>query len=104
MIIFRAMQDKEADETLKYNSFSWNSRFKWFGTLEFVTSRVQDGKFNNSRFKPNRFNRLLKFEIDDASLSNFVNCGNNELMLNARKSPLVKILQVEDITSTCKIP
>lgn len=70
MLLYRAMCDNEANETLKYNKLSWHSKFKWFGTFDFVTGRVMDGKFNNSKFVE-RYNRLLEFEFSDESLHYF---------------------------------
>lgn len=96
IVLYRAMCDKEANETLKYKSLSWNSKFKWFGTNKFVTSRVMDGEFNNSKFVENRYNRLLKFEFSDNSFPHFSKCGFNEFMLNIRKIPMVKIISVEE--------
>lgn len=97
MIFYRAMCDSEANETLKTNRFAWNSKFKWFGPIEFVTERVMDGKFNNSKFVSDRYSRLLKFEIEDSALSYFSKCGNKEFMLACRKSPLVKILSIDEV-------
>ena len=97
--VFRAMCNREAEELLKYNSLSWNSKFKWFGTEEFVKSRVQDGKFNNSRFVGDRYARLFEFEFSEDSMQHFTKCGNRELMLSVRKAPLVKILSIKEIVN-----
>jgi hypothetical protein len=97
MRIFRAMCDEEAASMLKQNALSFISKFKWFGTEEFVTSRVQDGKFNNSRFVGGRYSRLFEFEVDEDSLKHFSKCGYRELMLSVRKVPLVKIKIIGEV-------
>lgn len=95
--IYRAMCDKELEDMTKFNSLSWNSKFKWFGTEEFVKTRVQDNKFNNSNFVTDRYNNLVKFIIDDNSLNYFDKCGYKEFMLSRRKANNVKILTWEII-------
>ena len=100
MIIYRAMCTEEFNETMKYRSLSWNSKFKWFGTHEFVTTRVQDGNFNNSRFVGDRYQHLVKFEVDDSCISRFSKCGYRELMLSRKAAPMVKFISMEDITGS----
>ena len=95
--LFRAMCEQEFIETMCSKSLSWNSRFKWFGTEEFVTTRVQDGKFNNSKFVGDRYSRLVKFEIDDSFLQIFAKCGRREFMIDRRKAPLIRFRSVEEV-------
>ncbi len=90
MKLYRAMCDKELDDMIKFNSLSWNSKHKWFGTKEFVTERVQDNRFNNSKFVDDRYKHLVEFEFD--TIQHFSKCGNREFMLNIRKCPLIKLL------------
>lgn len=94
--LYRAMNNKEADETLHFNSLSWNKRFKWFGTWEFVTTRVQDGEFNNSKFV-DRYNRLLEFEVLTSNLDKFNKCGYREYMLDRRKASQVRITSIKEV-------
>lgn len=103
MRIFRAMCDAEANSMLQSGKLSFNSKFKWFGTKEFVESRVKDGKFNNSRFVPDRYARLFEFEVDDDSLQHFSKCGHRELMLSVRKVPLVKIKIIGEVSEISTI-
>ena len=91
------MNKDEFVDTIKHNSLSWNSRFKWFGTFDFVTQRVLDGKFNNSNFKTDRYKYLLEFDFDDDKMNAFSKCGYNEFMLERKKSPLVKIKSIKEI-------
>lgn len=97
MRVFRAMCSQEADDMLKTGRLSFRSKFKWFGTKEFVEARVRDGKFNNSKYVGDRYARLFEFEIYDSSLIHFDKCGNRELMLSVRKVPLVKIKIVREV-------
>ena len=92
MKLFRAMCNEELRDMKAINKLSWNSKFKWFGTEDFVKSRVLDGKFNNSNFVNDRYSNLIEIDFDDASLKHFSKCGYNEFMLNIRKVPLVKII------------
>lgn len=95
MILYRAMCDKELESMKKFNTLSWHSKFKWFGTEEFVSSRVRDNKFNNSNFIPSRYKNLIKIEFSEDSMPYFNKCGHREFMLNIRKVPMIKILSWE---------
>jgi len=90
MILYRAMCKEEYENS---NPLSWipGKKFKWFGTEEFVSSRVQDGNFNNSKFAKGRYDHLVKYSIKDEYLQHFDKCGHREYMLSVRKSPLVKM-------------
>jgi len=91
MIVYRAMCEEEYFDTINSNTISWKGRFKWFGTRQFIEERVTDGKFNNSRFVKDRYCKIVIFDIAEESLSYFTKVGYRELMLDRRKSPLVKI-------------
>lgn len=99
MILYRAMCNDEFQDMIKFNSLSWNSKFKWFGTKEFVTSRVLDGKFNNSKFVPDRYKNIVEIIFDDESMKHFRKCGNNEFMLERKLVPMVKILGWELVSN-----
>ncbi len=96
--IYRALCDKELEDMIKFNSLSWASKFKWFGTEEFVKTRVQDNQFNNSKYVTDRYKNLVKFVIDDNSLNCFDKCGYKEYMLSRRKANNVRILSWEIIS------
>lgn len=91
MILYRAMSNEEFQSMKTINRLAWNSKFKWFGTEEFVKSRVLDGKFNNSNFVNDRYVKLVEFDFEDSAMGHFSKCGHNEFMLNIHKVPLVKI-------------
>ena len=94
MIIYRAMCDEEAELTLRDKRPNFLRRFKWFShNLDFIKDRVQSGSFNNSKYKPERYNRLLSFEIENLNKSDFV--SNNEIQFDRRKNP--KITLIEEI-------
>lgn len=97
MKLYRAMCEKEFQDTTRHNMLSWNSKYKWFGTKEFVFGRVKDGTFNNSKFVVGRYKHVVEFDFDPDSLEHLSNCGNNEFMLNVRKSPLVKIKTILEV-------
>lgn len=94
MKIYRAMCHEEAVRTIANGRPDFLRRFKWFShNLDFITGRVQDGEFNNSNHKPERYSRLFEFEIDDISKADFV--SNNEIQFDRRKNP--KIILVGEI-------
>ena len=95
MELFRAMCEQEAVETIKSGRPAFSSRFKWFGTEEFVKSRVQDGKFANSKFKSGAYSRLMKFHIPDDQVHRLRKVGWNEWMLDVRSLPVCQIKLVE---------
>lgn len=89
MTLYRAMCQEEADATLAAGSQQFVRRWKWFSPdLSFVVGRVQDGRFNNSRFVPGRYTVLLAFDLS-AGEEEFVIC-KREWALNRRRSHLVK--------------
>ena len=56
MILYRAMCKEEYDNVSDKHPLSWKSKCKWFSeNLSFIQDRVLDKKFNNSKFKPDRY-------------------------------------------------
>ena len=98
MLLYRAMCDEELSAISDNWPLSWNSKFKWFGTEEFVKTRVRDGSFNNSKFAPDRYKNIVVYEVE-GGLEHFSKCGRDEFMLSVRKAPLVK-LRVKDVHKT----
>ncbi len=90
MILYRAMCPEEFSQVSEHSPLAQNSKFKWFGTEDFVNTRVKDGKFNNSKHCPDRYKYLVTYEVV-SGLEHFSKCGYNEFMLSCRKAPLVKI-------------
>lgn len=91
MIIYRAMCDEEAERTIRNNQPDFLRRFKWFShNLDFIRGRVQSGSFNNSKYKTERYSRLLSFEIDNLDKCDFV--SNNEIQFDRRKNPKITLI------------
>lgn len=87
----------EYTKTIQNKNFAWKNKSKFFSEeLDFVVGRVQDGNFSNSSFKKDKYQHLLKFEICLLTEQNpFVQVSNKELMLNVRKSSLVKVVNIQ---------
>lgn len=73
--------------------FSWNKKCKWFTSNENFLKRVQDGRFNNSKFKSNRYTHLVKYHVK--SLDGFIKVSDNELMLYRCKQPMIQLIGIE---------
>lgn len=95
MLIYRAMCKEEYNRTIKYKIPDFRNRFKWFSTnLEFILTRVQDGKFNNSKYKQNRYDYILEFECDGTQ-ADWIN--TNEIQFDRRKNPNIKFIKLINI-------
>lgn len=88
--LYRAMCQEEYEQTIRCGGPAWKSKNKWFGPLEFVESRVRDGRFNNSHLTNGRYDRIVEFILVSGE-EHFKLRGPKEWMLNIRKSPLVKM-------------
>ena len=97
MILYRAMCHNEAEQTIKDGRPAFMNRFKWFGTEEFVRQRVQDGMFAKSRFKPDAYARVLRFEVPDDQLHHLKHVGRYEWMLDVRKMPVCSVRFVGEV-------
>ena len=88
MILYRACSKKEFENTK--NTPHFIKRYKYFSpSLNFVESRVMDGKFNNSNWKTYRYTHLLIFEIKDEDCKHFT-IGKQEWKIDRRKAHNVK--------------
>lgn len=94
MKLYRAMCKEEFKGRCAKHPFSFSKgKFKWFSdNLDFVTNRVKDGKFNNSKFKKDAYNVLVEYVVDDISC--FKRVSNNELMLSVRDVNKVKVFEI----------
>lgn len=100
IIIYRAMSSEEARDTLTSKQAAFVKRFKWFSPdLNWIKSRVKDGKFNNSKFKQDRYDVILAFTLPKENFDKYFMQINNskEYMLDLRKSNSVKWLKVEKL-------
>jgi hypothetical protein len=94
-ILYRAMCQEEF-KAISDKRLAWNSRFKWFSSnKDFITNRVKDGKFNNSRFVPDRYSVLVEICIDN--LDHFKQINNQELMLDRRHANQIKISYIKRV-------
>ena len=91
MIIYRAMCEEEYNRTIKYKVPHFIKRYKWFSTnLDFILTRVKDGKFNNSQYKENMYSYILEFEWDGKN-ADWIN--SNEIQFDRRKNPNIKLIK-----------
>jgi hypothetical protein len=91
--LYRAVCLEESEKTLHFQSLQFHrNKEKCFSpSLDWIKSRVQDGKFNNSAYIRNRYAHLLRFELEDDQISKFIICSH-EWKTNIRKQ--VKIIRV----------
>lgn len=91
MIIYRAMSEQEAAATEHDGTLQWQGKHKWFSpSYDHVQQRVQDGQFNNAKWKPERYKIVLAFFVE-RGVECFHTVGRNELMLNVRDVPKTRI-------------
>lgn len=76
--LYRAVCKEEVDKTLHFQSLQYfRNKEKCFSpSIDWIKTRVQDGKFNSSAFEKKRYNYLLRFELEDSQLSKFTVCTN----------------------------
>lgn len=95
MELYRAMCDAEFHQTLRSRQPVFLRRFKWFSpSREFVEKRVMDGQFNNSRFKPDHYTKLIRFTIS-AENARLFRQGQKEWALDRRLSNLISWVSVD---------
>ena len=92
MIIYRAMSEVEFIETLKSGKADFGiKRFKWFSpSLDFIVSRVRDGKFNNSKFVPNRYTHIVAFDADVTKSDWHI---GQEIQFDRRRNARISVIQ-----------
>lgn len=97
MKLYRLMSKLEFDSVSEDRPFSWNSKFKWFSpNKHFIIDRVNDGKFNNSSFKKERYTHLVEYLVED-SRKVLKTVSEYERMLSRKDEPLLTVLQVSKI-------
>jgi hypothetical protein len=82
MTVYRAMCEEEM--LLWVNDlYAWKNRFKWFSpNIEFIKTRVQDNKFNNSKHKTDAYKYILEFNI----IGDFRTLNVNEIQVDRRSA------------------
>ena len=92
MKLYRLMCDEEFNPICEKYPFSWNKSCKWFtDDVEFL-QRVSDKKFNNSKFKQNRYKNLVVYQVEN--ISTFERVSHKELMLRRKNAQNVKVVSV----------
>lgn len=92
MKLYRLMCDEEFNSVCEKHPFSWNKSCKWFtDDVEFL-QRVSDNKFNNSKFKQDRYKNLVVYQVEN--LTTFEKVSNKELMLRRKHAQNVKVVSV----------
>lgn len=93
MILYRAMCTEELKGVSNDSPFFWHSKTKFFSpSIDFINNRVKDGKFGNSKFKPNKYDYIVKYKLEN--LKGFVQVSDNEFMLYRKNEPLTKVIEV----------
>ena len=96
MIVFRAMCNEEYERTIKLGCADFSKkRFKWFSNnINFILDRVGDGQFNNSKFCPDRYTRIVEFSIDDKYVSKLDHISKNEIQVDRRRNIPITVCRV----------
>lgn len=90
MRIYRAMCKEEYDDTLRHGKPSFTRRYKWFShDLDWIRERVQDGKFNNSKYKKDRYEYLLCFDWDGEKHDHW---NRYEIQFDRRRNPKIDLI------------
>ena len=97
MKLYRLMCKAEYDRVDSTSPFSWQSKAKWFSDdIEFIKSRVSDGKFNNSSFVDGRYDYLVVYDIADNN-DKLKRVSDKEVMLYRKGAPMIKVISVNKI-------
>lgn len=81
----------EFDRVDNTSPFSWQSKAKWFSDdIEFIKSRVGDGKFNNSNFVEGRYEYLVIYDVIDDN-DKLKRVSDKEVMLYRKDAPMIKV-------------
>ena len=98
MTLYRAMCKDEDVSSIANNRPHFIKRYKWFSpSLEFVSGRVQDGVFNNSKWRQERYTERLAFTFSDNSRSYFAVENEKEYRLDRRLTPMVRCESVLEV-------
>ena len=97
MKLYRLMCKAEYDRVDNTSPFSWQSKAKWFSDdIEFIKSRVGDGKFNNSNFVEGRYDYLVAYDVTDNN-NKLKRVSDKEVMLYRKAAPMIKVDGVNKI-------
>ena len=97
MKLYRLTCKAEYDRVDNTSPFSWQSKAKWFSDdIEFIKSRVGDGKFNNSGFVEGRYDYLIIYDVVD-DRNKLKRVSDKEVMLYRKDAPMIKVNSVNKI-------
>ena len=97
MKLYRLVCKAEFDRVDNTSPFSWQSKAKWFSDdIEFIKSRVSDGKFNNSGFVEGRYDYLVVYDVTDNN-DKLKRVSDKEVMLYRKDVPMIKVNGVNKI-------
>ena len=97
MKLYRLMCKVEYDRVDDTSPFSWQSKAKWFSDdIEFIKSRVGDGKFNNSSFVEGRYDYLVVYDVVDSDCR-LKRVSDKEVMLYRKDTPMIKVISVNKV-------
>lgn len=92
MLVYRAMSQQEFEETVKYGKPSFIRKMKWFSdSLDFISSRVRDGRFNHSDQCPDRYVRIVEFDADMNKADWY---RGHEIQFNVRRNAKIVLTRV----------
>ena len=80
--------DKNWEDEKLYPSSGENDLFPKF--IEFIKSRVGDGKFNNSSFVEDRYGYLVVYDVTDNN-NKLKRVSDKEVMLYRKDAPMIKV-------------
>ena len=76
---------------------------KWFSDdIEFIKSRVSDGKFNNSSFVGGRYDYLVIYDVTDNN-DKLKRVSDKEVMLYRKDAPMIKVNGVNKVGTAFSI-
>lgn len=97
MKLYRLMCKAEYDRVGNTSPFSWQNKAKWFSDdIEFIKSRVGDGKFNNSNSVGGRYEYLVVYDVTDNN-DKLKRVSDKEVMLYRKDAPMIKANGVNKI-------
>ena len=100
--LYRLVCKAEYDRVDNTSPFSWQSKAKWFSDdINFIKSRVSDGKFNNSGFVDGRYDYLVVYDIVDDN-NKLKRVSDKEVMLYRKDAPMIKVNSVIKIGTMVK--
>ena len=99
LTLYRAMNDEEANQTLKTKHLHYKTLYKHFTpSLYFIRYRVCNPKIYGNQHDNKRHHRILRFDLDEVS-ARFFTTNYDEWHLHAKKAHRVKILNIKEVNN-----